>query len=59
MDGIAQEVMRQLMIIVMNNEEMASSLKLSNERMETLTVLTDVARHVKQKMGGTELTMEP
>ena len=39
MDGIAQEVMRQLMIIVMNNEEMASSLQVNNERMETLTVL--------------------
>ena len=58
MDGIAQEVMRQLMIIVMNNEEMALSLKLNNEKTETLTVLMDVARHVKQKMGGTESTTQ-
>ena len=59
MDGIAQEVMRQLMIFVTNNEEMASSLKPNNEKTETLTVLTGVAQHVKQKTDGTESTMEP
>ena len=58
MDGIVQVETLQRMIHEQNCEVTDISHQVNNEKTATLTVLTDVARHVKQKTDGTESTTQ-